>query len=675
MSDSFWEVAVDAPLSQAFTYRANKTLPSGLLKRGMSVRIPFGKQKRNGVILGPSVESLDYNIREIDEVEATRPDLPEKFLLWLEWLSEYYLHPIGQVISMAFPPLSPQKRERKSKRAPIVSATKESEHKVLNQDQRDVYEAIHSHRGFGVHLLYGVTGSGKTEVYLELLKSVLEDGKQALILVPEISLTPQLISRFARRFGAQIAVIHSHLTPRERTNQWWSIVNGEKSILIGARSALFCPMSRLGMIVVDEEHEPSFKQDESLKYHGRDAAVVLAQKYDCPIVLGSATPSLESWWNHLKGRYRLHQLSKRAQGQDLPSIEVVDLRHEREKRKTSKDENPFWMSAVLHAKIDDRIKKGEQVALFLNRRGVAQTVLCTSCGRTCSCPNCAVTLTLHGRAHLVCHYCDYHENLGESCAHCSDGDLKVLGMGTELLESDLGKIYPRARIARADRDEIRNREDLEELIESMEKGSIDILIGTQMIAKGLDFPRLTLVGLVLADVGFNLPDFRSSERSFQLISQVSGRAGRSLGVSPGEVVIQTYNPHHESIRFAQSHDYVGFAQNELNLRSDLVYPPYGKLACLRIHGLDQPSVRQAAEHIASRARALQDQFEPYRLIQVLGPAQAPLAKIRNRHRMQMLVKSPSSSILNRFCRQLLSGKSVVIRGVKVQIDIDPIHML
>jgi primosomal protein N' (replication factor Y) len=461
---------------------------------------------------------------------------------------------------------------------------------VMTEEQHASFESISKFKTFSSHLVFGVTGSGKTEIYLRLLEKVLEEGKTGIVLVPEISLTPQLIQRFSRRFGDKIAALHSQLTDRERTTQWWDIIEGRKRILVGARSALFCPIQNLGLIIVDEEHEPSYKQDEKLKYNGRDAAVMLAKQADCPIVLGSATPSLETWKNAVEKKYHLHTLKNRVANRSLPDMLVVDLREEKasEEAQKLKEEKyshlPFWMSPLLFEKMRSTLDDGYQAALFLNRRGVAQMVLCPACGHTRECPNCDINLTLHHHTHLVCHYCDYHESLKNKCPDCSEGHLEAMGLGTELLENDLAKLFPDKKIARADRDEIQTRTDLEDLILGMEEGTIDILVGTQMIAKGLDFPKLKLVGLVLADVGFNLPDFRATERSFQLITQMSGRSGRHVkpGESPGTVVIQTYNPEHESLVFAQKHDFEGFAQQELNNRSALSYPPVGKLLGFRL---------------------------------------------------------------------------------------------
>lgn len=676
---SLWKVAVEAPLPEALTYGFD-----GPLDRGQLVNAPLGRRSVKGVVLGPADASPEFKIKNIESIDEAYRPLPDKFMRWLEWLAQYYIHPIGQVMQSAFPPLKKSEKQRASKRPPVIPQLEADSHLNLTPEQKSTYENISKFSGsFSTHLIFGVTGSGKTEIYLRLLEDVLKAGKTGLVLVPEISLTPQLIQRFARRFGDKIAALHSQLSDRERTNQWWDIIEGRKQILIGARSALFCPVENLGLIIVDEEHEPSFKQDEKLKYNGRDAAVMLGKLMNCPVVLGSATPSLESWKNALDGKYHLHTLRHRVADRALPDIEVIDLRKSKADDEIQKEMIekysflPFWLSPALYERMREVLERGDQAALFLNRRGVAQMVVCPACGHTRECPNCDISLTLHAHSHLICHYCDYHENMKSKCPDCKEGELEAIGLGTELLETDLNRLFPDQAIARADRDEIQNRADLEELIQKMESGEINILVGTQMIAKGLDFPKLKLVGLVLADVGFNLPDFRSTERSFQLITQMSGRSGRHIkeGESPGQVIIQTFNAEHDSIRFAIQNDFEGFAQHELDIRGQLNYPPVGKLVSFRIQGPRLDQVEQTARLLARRALALKNQFSQYESVEVLGPAEAPLAKLRGQFRYHLLIKSAQASAANPFSRQLLGDQEWVPSGVKIIIDIDPMSLL
>ncbi|KHD88044.1 MAG: primosomal replication factor Y [Bdellovibrio sp. ArHS] len=679
MSDvQLWRVAVDAPLPEALTYSFAEPL-----NRGQLVNVPLGRRKVKGLVLGPTDKVPDFEIKSIDSIDEEYKPLPEPFMKWLEWLAQYYIHPIGQVAQSAFPPLKKTEKQRQSKRPPVIPQLESDTNLNLTDEQRTCFESISQHQNFSTHLLFGVTGSGKTEVYLRLLEKVLSEGKRGLVLVPEISLTPQLIQRFARRFGDKIAALHSQLTDRERTNQWWDIVEGRKSILIGARSALFCPIDNLGLIIVDEEHEPSFKQDEKLKYNGRDAAVMMGKMMNCPVVLGSATPSLETWKNAQDGKYHLHTLRNRVANRALPDIEVIDLRKQKDDSEQQKkiiekySHLPFWLSPQLYERMHEVLDRGDQAALFLNRRGIAQMVVCPACGHTRECPNCDISLTLHAHSHLICHYCDYHENFKTKCPDCKEGHLEAIGLGTELVETDLARLFPGKIIARADRDEIQSRADLEDLVQRMETGDIDILVGTQMIAKGLDFPKLKLVGLVLADVGFNLPDFRATERSFQLITQMSGRAGRHVqeGEAPGLVIIQTFNAEHDSITFARNHDFEGFAQHELNIRGQLSYPPIGRLVSFRIQGTHLGKVEETAGLLARRAHALKSQFPQYNSIEVLGPAEAPLSKLRGQFRFHLLIKTTQVAAANPFSRQLLGDQEWVPSGVKILIDIDPMSLL
>ncbi len=671
LQPELWSVAVDAPLFEPLTYSVSDEL-AGLLKRGQMVDVPLGKRSVKGTLLGKTSIQPEFKIKAIQKIDTEYSALPEHFLKWLEWIASYYIHPIGSVTTLAYPPLLKTEKQRKSSRAPVVPKLESTVAPNLTEEQQSVLKSILSSKGFATHLLFGVTGSGKTEVYLQCLEEVLKSGKTGLVLVPEISLTPQLVHRFAQRFGDQIAVLHSQLTDRERTNQWWEIIEGRKKILIGARSALFCPIENLGIVIVDEEHEPSFKQDEKLKYHGRDCAVMLGKFSNCPVILGSATPSLESWKNAIDGKYQLHKMIHRVESRALPTVEVVDLR-----KQPKTTDLPFWLSLPLYQAIQESLDKNEQVALFLNRRGVAQLVLCPACGYTHECPNCDITLTLHGQTHLVCHYCDYHEDLKASCPSCKEGEVKPVGLGTELVETDIQRLFPDARLARADRDEIQNRQELEELIRNMESGEIDILIGTQMIAKGLDFPKLNLVGLCLADVGFNLPDFRATERSFQLITQVSGRAGRHVkpGEAPGKVIVQTFNCEHPSLTFAQTHDFESFASYELQQRNPLLYPPFGKLTSFRIQGTQNGRVQEATSLLARRCHLLKDKTAHYSSVEILGPAEAPIAKLRGQFRYHLLLKSDQHRILNSFCHQVLGDQKWLPAGVRITVDVDPIHLL
>jgi primosomal protein N' (replication factor Y) (superfamily II helicase) len=677
------KVAVDAPLLDALTYVQN---PEFTVSRGDIVNVSLGKRNVKGFVLScyeKSQDELDVefgkkiSLKAIISVDEEWPKLTDPFLTWLEWMAEYYIHPLGQIIQAAFPPLRKQTKTRASKRPPVIPQLDAKAKPELTVEQKKCIDGINLNTGFSTHLIHGVTGSGKTEIYLRLFEQCLAKNQKGLFLLPEISLTPQLVNRFVERFGNQVAVLHSQLTDRERTNQWWEITQGEKNILIGARSALFCPVNNIGLIVVDEEHESSFKQDEKLKYNGRDCAIMLAKYNKCAVILGSATPSLETWKNAIEKKYQLHSLVSRVADRPLPEISIVDMRLEKENPDRPAT-LPFWLSNELFKKMTASLSNGEQIALLLNRRGMAQVVFCQKCGYTADCPNCDISLTLHAKHHLVCHYCDYHQNYEVKCPDCSEGELTPLGLGTERVEEDLRTLFPEKKIARADRDEITNRLEMENLIGDMETGAIDILIGTQMIAKGLDFPKLKLVGLLLADVGFNLPDFRSGEKSFQLITQMSGRSGRHVapGESAGTVIIQAYNTEHESLVYAQKHDFIGFATNELQNRAPLHYPPFQKMLSFRIQSLSLDSSQAAAKAILARAQALKDKFpQYYSQIEVLGPAASPLSRLKNQYRFHLILKGPKAIELNQLARQVLGDEKWIPSQVKVVVDVDPISLL
>lgn len=675
------QVAVDAPLNEALTYEQNENFK---VSRGDVVNVPLGKRSVKGVVLGTSNQRLEekktaekeYLLKQVSSLDEEWPRLKDPFLKWLEWVSDYYIYPMGKVAQLCFPPLRKAKKERASQRPSVVPKMERKTQHQLTSEQKKCLEDINKTTGFATHLVHGVTGSGKTEIYLQLFEKTLSEKKRGLFLLPEISLTPQLIQRFAERFGDRIAVLHSQLTERERTTQWWEIVEGKKDILIGARSALFCPIENLGLIVVDEEHETSYKQDEKLKYNGRDCAIMLGRFVNCPVILGSATPSLDTWKNAIDQKYFLHQLKFRVENRPLPDIQVLDMRLEKDVEKKS-FEKPYWLSQTLYDQMKSSLEQNHQVALLLNRRGMAHMLFCPSCGYSVDCPNCDISLTLHAHTHLVCHYCDYHENVKKKCPDCKEGELTSMGLGTEKVEEDLNKLFPNHVIARADRDEVQSRVEMEELVEKMEKKEIDILIGTQMIAKGLDFTHLKLVGLLLADVSFNLPDFRASEKSFQLITQMSGRSGRHVGTldKPGKVVIQTYNTSHESVQFAQAHDYEGFVQTELIHRQQLNYPPFHKMAALRIQSTDLEKARHTAGQLAHRAHQLKDKYEAFIPVEVLGPAAAPIAKLRNQFRYHIIFKCPQPKMLNQFIRRVIGDSKWIPAQVKVLVDVDPQNLL
>ena len=527
----------------------------------------------------------------------------------------------------------------------------------------EILKGIRSKR-FSPFLIYGVTGSGKTEIYLRAIEEVLSRGQEAIVLVPEISLTPQLLSRFKDRFGGNLALLHSGLGRGERYDQWRRIWKGEVKIAMGARSAIFAPFKNVGIIIVDEEHDPSYKQEEKLKYHARDVAVVRAKQAEATLLLGSATPSLESFHNVEKGKFRLLNLPERIEGKPLPRVEVVDVKKEE-----------GLLSEKMKSALRKNIEGRKQSLLFLNRRGFANFILCPDCGHTFKCPNCSVTLTHHLRDRsLQCHYCDYRIPAPGDCPKCQGHRLQGMGIGTERLEQEIRSLFPGTEVARMDRDTTSRRRSHLQILKRLESGSIDILIGTQMIVKGHDFPNVTFVGVVSADTSLHFPDFRSSERTFQLLTQVAGRAGR--GEVFGEVVIQTFNPDHYSILRAKDQDYIGFYREEIEFRKALEYPPFSRFINFRLVGNSEKRTKGMAEEMGRIGQSLLKKAHG-KDIEILGPSTAPFTKMRGKFRWQMLAKGRSPQLLHRFAKELSSRMDVLVKGkgVDLDIDVDPVFIL
>jgi primosomal protein N' (replication factor Y) (superfamily II helicase) len=520
---------------------------------------------------------------------------------------------------------------------------------------------------FRGYLLHGITGSGKTEVYLQIIADALDAGRSALVLVPEISLTPQLAARFRARFGDRVAVLHSGLSDRERFEEWSRLREGRAQIALGARSAVFAPLERLGVVVVDEEHDSSFKQEEGVRYHARDVAQVRAQRARALCVLGSATPSLESYHGAESGRLTLLELGERPTSRPLPAVDLVDLR-------VHKADPDSLLTAPLAQAVGETLARGEQVILFLNRRGFHTFVLCVRCGHAFRCPSCSVSLTYHRqRDRLLCHYCGHTERVATQCPACAaTGSIARRGLGTERVAAALVERFPRARIARLDRDAAAGV-SIDRVLGRMARGELDVLVGTQMVAKGHDFPGVTLVGVLMADTGLSLPDFRASERTFQLLTQVAGRAGR--GERAGRVIIQSYRTDAIAVAAAQGHDYLRFYRSELEARRELDYPPFGHLAAVRLDGPDADEVAAEARQLADRARELGSGAGAR--VAVLGPCEAPLARLKGRTRWHMWLRARERRDLRGFLRSLVPADRASARSgrVRVTVDVDPVSAL
>jgi len=532
---------------------------------------------------------------------------------------------------------------------------------TLDQDVacKKISDAVDSQK-FRPFLLHGVTGSGKTEVYLRAIGEVIKKGKEALVLVPEISLTPQLVKRFRSRFGNQVTVIHSALSDGERFDAWRLASRGEVKVVIGARSAIFAPLNNIGIIIVDEEHETSYKQEEAPAYNARDLSLVLGTMTGSVVVLGSATPSVESYSNALKNRYDYLSLPLRVEDKSLPEIEVVDM----------KNESGAIFSDTLKQSILSNFDQGKQTILFLNRRGYSSLMICPRCGDILKCPNCSVSLTYHaGDDSIRCHMCGLCEKLTADCAKCG-GQVRGLGIGTQKVEEEIKRLLPKAVVARMDRDTTSGKNKMLKLYSRLERGEIDVLIGTQMVAKGHDLPGVTLVGVISADISLGIPDFRSGERTFQLITQVAGRSGR--GDHPGKVIVQTYNPDHPSIIFATAQDSKGFLEEEIKLREELLYPPFSRLVNIRFSGRFESETQGISKEAGNIARKMASKL-PMGSLEILGPSPCPIYKISNRYRFQMLLKSSNAAILRSFSKRLISIISKSSSSVRCSIDVDPFY--
>ncbi|NQD98376.1 primosomal protein N', partial [Staphylococcus xylosus] len=538
----------------------------------------------------------------------------------------------------------------------------------LTGDQQEAYksilESIQAHQQ-RTYLLHGVTGSGKTEVYLQTIEEVLKLGRQAMMLVPEIALTPQMVLRFKRRFGDEVAVLHSGLSKGERYDEWQKIRDGKASVSVGARSSVFAPFKNLGMIIIDEEHESSYKQEDYPRYQARDIAQWRSQYHKCPLILGSATPSLETYARAEKGVYELLSLPSRVNQQALPEIEIVDMRAE------LSSGNRSMFSEQLRKSIQQRLDKNEQIVLFLNRRGYASFMLCRDCGHVPQCPNCDISLTYHKSTdQLKCHYCGHQEVPPNKCPNCESEHIRQVGTGTQRVEELLQEAFQEARIIRMDVDTTSRKGAHEKLLDDFGAGKGDILLGTQMIAKGLDFPNITLVGVLNADTMLNLPDFRASERTYQLLTQVSGRAGRHE--KEGEVIIQTYNPEHYAIKDVQANDYMAFFNKEMNYRKMGKYPPYFFLINFTIAHKEMKKVMEASKHIH---KILLQHLTDKAL--VLGPSPAALSRINNEYRFQILVKYKSEPALHEALKYLddYYHDQYLKEKLSLKIDINPQMMM
>ena len=721
------QVAVPAPLYSCFDYLPPDVIDDTKLHPGSRVQVPFGRRSRIGVVVGHSDHS-DIPINKLKAVQATldrHPVLPAELLKLLRWAANYYQYPLGEVIHCAMPALlrqgrtpsikgqtvwqtssQPPQPEAALRRAPrqqqlyaflqsqargvsddqlndrfeswrpamrsllsknlvikteqpclddAVSAVEPGPE--LNPEQQLIVDAIQNQgTGYQAHLVHGVTGSGKTEVYITLAKRVLANDKQVLVLVPEISLTPQLTDRFRKRLGVRTAALHSGLTDSQRLCAWSTAAQKEAQLVIGTRSAVFTPMPQLGLIIIDEEHDGSYKQQEGFRYNARDLALVRAHHTGIPVILGSATPSLESLYNCYNGRYRLHTLTQRARNSQTPRIELVNL---------CKQKLQHGLSPRLLETIDRHLHSDGQVLLFLNRRGYSPLLMCHECGWTSSCRRCDAHMTYHKSKQLLrCHHCGAEASAPHSCADCGSTELISPGAGTERIEQYLQSLYPDTYIERIDRDTTRRKGSLHHKLEQARSGNARILVGTQMLAKGHDFPNVTLVGVLDTDQGLYSGDFRAAEHLAQLITQVAGRAGRAE--KPGEVLIQTHHPDHPLLQTLLHQGYDGFAHAALTEREQAGFPPYRHLALLRCEAIKP----EAGDAFMRSARELLGDSST---IEIFGPLPAPMEKRAGRYRMQLVLQSKQRKALHQAIQPWVQSLSKLKTGNRVRwsLDIDP----
>jgi primosomal protein N' (replication factor Y) len=731
----FVEVAVNIPSEKTFIYDVPEAFEDKIAI-GKRVLAPFGRKKMTGYIVGVSSLTEREGVKGILDVLDEEPLFSEDDLRFYRWAADYYMYPLGKALGEilpARPELKPRKEtsvslasgwkgetrlskkeseivryledkgetgaaelrrefnltaallKRMEKKGIVIAAGREvvrraaegpvigmrSDSITLNSAQETALKEILSglqSKDYSVYLLHGVTGSGKTEVYLRALCETLRLGGSAIFLVPEIALTPQLLSRISERFQrSDIAVLHSGVPTAVRYDQWRKIGRGDARIIVGARSAVFAPARNLKLIIVDEEHDGSYKQDERMRYNARDLAVVKARFNGAAVVLGSATPGMQTFFNAGNKKYRYLTLPDRAGERPLPDVEILDMRSLRDDRG-----KPGILSPPLLTAIRETLEAGRQTLLFLNRRGFHTFVFCADCGHVLRCLNCSVSMTYHaGENILKCHYCDFAVKAPPICPACRGSRVRSFGMGTERLEEEISRAFPGARVRRMDSDSTARKGVQEKILQAFDKGEIDILVGTQMITKGHDYPGVLLVGVVMADASLNIPDFRASECTFQHLTQVAGRGGR--GDDPGRVIIQTLNPEHYAIRLARNHDYLTFYEEEIVLRRTLGYPPYSRMVKLNISSTNKERVEDGAKKIGEMAKTISGALAGREKVDVMGPAEAPIAKLKGRYRWQLLLKGKNIGSLHGVVKDVLAQNRE--KGLEIRVDVDPLNFM
>lgn len=717
-------IEIDRP----FTYKVPLDMEQKV-KVGQMVRVPFGVRSKpvEGFILDLKEEEINvsFKIKNILSVENEEPVITEEDLKLINFLREEYLCKYIDAIRLLIP-VGILKGAKSKSRSVIVyiddnlesiknndgylevinfikrntgkytksELTKEHgislyklnkliEHGLIKSEKeivfryntreynKDVEKKLTAEQSMAIEaiedseenliLLKGVTGSGKTEVYMRLVEKVLTEGKSAIVLVPEIALTPQMIERFKGRFGSNVALFHSKLSDGERFDEWYRVKEGKASLIIGARSAIFLPAKKLGLIIIDEEHENTYKSDQNPKYQTKEVAEFISKLKGCKVILGSATPTIESYYRAISGEMKLVELNHRIDNRPMPEMKLVDMREE------LRSGNKSIFSRRLYASMQQKLEKGEQIILFLNRRGFSTFVSCRSCGYVFDCENCDISMTYHKNGFLVCHYCGKTKKQPNLCPKCGSKYVKFFGAGTERVEEEVRKYLKNVKILRMDVDTTRAKDSHEKIYNAFKAGEADILIGTQMVSKGLDFPNVTLVGILSADMSLNLPDYRAAERSFQIITQVAGRAGR--GEKEGEVIVQTYTPEHYSLQYAKKYDYEDFYEKEFTIRAMMGYPPFGRILLINGIGKNEDELKKQMIFLGKKVKEKAEEFGG---LEVLGPTPCIIYKIKENYRWQIIVKGEFSSKFSKSIKDLLYDKANnVYNDIRVSMDINP----
>ena len=717
-------IEIDRP----FTYEVPLDMEQKV-KVGQMVRVPFGVRSKpvEGFILDLKEEEIkvSFKIKNILSVENEEPVITEEDLKLINFLREEYLCKYIDAIRLLIP-VGILKGAKSKSRSVIVyiddnlesiknsdgylevinfikrntgkytksELTKEHgvslyklnkliEHGLIKSEKeivfryntreynKDVEKKLTAEQSMAIEaiedseenliLLKGVTGSGKTEVYMRLVEKVLTEGKSAIVLVPEIALTPQMIERFKGRFGSNVALFHSKLSDGERFDEWYRVKEGKASLIIGARSAIFLPARKLGLIIIDEEHENTYKSDQNPKYQTKEVAEFISKLKGCKVILGSATPTIESYYRAISGEMKLVELNHRIDNRPMPEMKLVDMREE------LRSGNKSIFSRRLYASMQQKLEKGEQIILFLNRRGFSTFVSCRSCGYVFDCENCDISMTYHKNGFLVCHYCGKTKKQPNLCPKCGSKYVKFFGAGTERVEEEVRKYLKNAKILRMDVDTTRAKDSHEKIYNAFKAGEADILIGTQMVSKGLDFPNVTLVGILSADMSLNLPDYRAAERSFQIITQVAGRAGR--GEKEGEVIVQTYTPEHYSLQYAKKYDYEDFYEKEFTIRAMMGYPPFGRILLINGTGKKEDELKKQMIYLGKKVKEKAEEFGG---LEVLGPTPCIIYRIKENYRWQIIVKGEFSSKFSKSIKDILYDKANnVYNDIRVSMDINP----